>query len=215
IFTTAADGQTSVEIHVLQGERPMAPDNISVGRFTLDGIPPAPRGVPQVEVTFDLDADGILTVRAKDKGTNREQHITITGRSGLAEDEVQRLVREAEEHADEDRKRKEGVEAHNTAESTVFQAEKILKEHGEKVSEEIKSDVQSKIDALKDLLKDENIDSGALVSATTELQTSLQQIGQAMYAADQAAAGASAGAPGPDADGEDGDDTVEGEFREV
>jgi molecular chaperone DnaK len=215
IFTTAADGQTSVEIHVLQGERPMAPDNISVGRFTLDGIPPAPRGVPQVEVTFDLDADGILTVRAKDKGTNREQHITITGRSGLAEDEVNRLVREAEEHADEDRKRKEGVEAHNTAESTVFQAEKILKEHGEKVSDDIKSDVKSKIDALKGLLKDENIDPEALVSATTELQTSLQQIGQAMYEAEQSAAGASAGAASPDEEGDDGDDTVEGEFREV
>ncbi len=217
IFTTAADGQTSVEIHVLQGERPMASDNISVGRFTLDGIPPAQRGVPQVEVTFDIDADGILTVSAKDKGTNREQHITITGRSGLADDEVDRLMKEAEEHAEEDRKRKESVDARNSAESAAFQAEKILSEHGDKVEEDVKSEVQSHIDAVKDLLKDENADPEQLVSATTELQTSLQKIGEAMYAADQAA-GATGTADGDGeagADGEDADDTVEGEFREV
>ncbi len=218
IFTTAADGQTSVEIHVLQGERPMASDNISVGRFTLDGIPPAQRGVPQVEVTFDIDADGILTVSAKDKGTNREQHITITGRSGLADDEVERLMKEAEEHAEEDRKRKESVDARNSAESAVFQAEKILSEHGDKVSEDVKSEVQTKIDAVKALLADENADPDQLVSATTELQTSLQKIGEAMYAADQAAGapggnGAGAEDGGPETD--DSEDTVEGEFREV
>ncbi len=220
IFTTAADGQTSVEIHVLQGERPMASDNISVGRFTLDGIPPAQRGVPQVEVTFDIDADGILTVKAKDKGTNREQHITITGRSGLADDEVDRLMKEAEEHAEEDRKRKESIDARNAAESAVFQAEKILSEHGEKVSDEVKQDVQTHIDEVKKLLEDENADSEQLVTATTALQTSLQQIGEAMYAADQAAAG-TPGAPGANgadgeaAEGDDAEDTVEGEFREV
>lgn len=216
IFTTAADGQTSVEIHVLQGERPMAADNISVGRFTLDGIPPSPRGVPQVEVTFDIDADGILTVRAKDKGTNREQHITITGRSGLSDDEVERLMKEAEENAEEDRKRKEMVESRNTAESAAFQAEKILSEHGEKVDEDVKTEVQSKIDALRELLKDENADSDQLVSATTELQTSLQKIGEAMYSADQQAAGA-AGPEDETGEGssDEGDDTVEGEFREV
>ncbi len=216
VFTTAADGQTSVEIHVLQGERPMASDNISVGRFTLDGIPPAQRGVPQVEVTFDIDADGILTVSAKDKGTNREQHITITGRSGLADDEVERLMKEAEDHADEDRKRKESVDARNAAESAVFQAEKILGEHGDKVSEDVKSEVQSKIDAVKELLQNEDADPEQLVTATTELQTSLQKIGEAMYAADQAA-GAAGPAPDGDADGGDSedDDTVEGEFREV
>lgn len=218
IFTTAADGQTSVEIHVLQGERPMAPDNISVGRFTLDGIPPAQRGIPQIEVTFDLDADGILTVRAKDKGTSREQHITITGRSGLADDEIDRLMKEAEEHAEEDRTRKESVDARNAAESAVFQAEKILGEHGEKVSDEVKADVQTHIDAVKDLLKDESAQPDAIVAATTELQTSLQKIGEAMYAADQAA-GTAAGDAGDDeggADaGDDSEETVEGEFREV
>lgn len=218
IFTTAVDGQTSVEIHVLQGERPMSADNISVGRFTLDGLPPAPRGVPQVEVTFDLDADGILMVSAKDKGTNREQHITITGRSGLADSEVERLIKEAEEHSEEDRKRKEAIESRNTAESAAFQAEKILSEHGEKVSDDVKTDVQSKIDALRALLKDEGAEPTKLVSATTELQTSLQRIGEAMYAADQSA-GAAGAAAGAEGSGEDGpvedDDTVEGEFREV
>ena len=210
IFTTAADGQTSVEIHVLQGERPMANDNVSVGKFTLDGIPPAPRGVPQVEVTFDIDADGILTVAAKDKGTNREQHITITGRSGLAQNEVDRLVREAEEHAGEDRQRQEKVEARNHAESAAFQAEKLLGEHGDKVGEDVKSDIQTKIDAVRDLLKDENAETSALVTATTALQTSLQKIGEAMYAS-QGAGTADAGDGGPD----EGEDTVEGEFREV
>jgi molecular chaperone DnaK len=218
IFTTAADGQTSVEIHVLQGERPMAADNISVGRFTLDGLPPAPRGKPQIEVSFDLDADGILTVSAKDTGTNREQHITITGRSGLSDAEVDRLMKEAEDHAEEDRKRKESVEARNTAESAAFQAESLLSEHGDKVSEEIKADIQSKIDAVRELLKDENADAEQLVTATTELQTSLQQIGEAMYAADQAAGAAgAAGAPDGEAPAgdEEGEETVEGEFREV
>ncbi len=219
VFTTAADGQTSVEIHVLQGERPMAGDNISVGRFTLDGIPPAPRGVPQVEVSFDIDADGILTVSAKDKGSNKEQHITITGRAGLSDDEVERLMKEAEDHAEEDRGRKESVDARNSGDSAVFQAEKILGENTEKVSDEVKEDVQSKIDALKELLKDENADPDQLVSATTELQTSLQKIGEEIYAADQAAAAAGGEGPAGEGDAEgpadDADDTVEGEFREV
>jgi len=214
VFTTAADSQTSVEIHVLQGERPMASDNISVGKFTLDGIPPAPRGVPQVEVKFDIDADGILTVSATDKGTNREQHVTITGRSGLADDEVDRLIKEAEANADEDRERKESIEARNNAESAAFQAEKLLTEHGENVSEEVKSEVQQKIDALRELLKDENATASALVTATTELQTAVQKIGEAMYA--QGGAPGAEGPTGPEAEGgSDDDDTVEGEFREA
>lgn len=221
IFTTAADGQTSVEIHVLQGERPMSTDNISVGRFTLDGLPPAQRGIPQIEVTFDLDADGILTVGAKDKGTNREQHITITGRSGLADDEVERLMKEAEDHSDEDRKRKESVDSRNSADSAVFQAEKILGEHGDNVSDEVKEEVQSHIDAVKELLKDEAADPEQIVAATTELQTSMQKIGEAMYAAEQAAAaeGAAPSDSGDETDdaagGDDSEETVEGEFREV
>ena len=217
IFTTAADSQTSVEIHVLQGERQMAGDNISVGKFTLDGIPPAPRGIPQVEVTFDIDADGLLTVSAKDKGTNKEQHITITGRSGLAPDEVDRLVNEAAEHAEEDKARRETVEARNSAESGLFQAEKLLEEHSENVSDEIKSEVQGKIEELRELLKDENTETSALVEATTALQTSLQKIGEAVYS-QQAAAGAAPAGGDSDGAGEAGegdDDTVEGEFREV
>ncbi len=216
IFTTAADGQSSVEIHVLQGERPMAADNISVGRFTLDGIPPAPRGTPQIEVTFDLDADGILTVSAKDKGTDREQHITITGRSGLSDNEVERIMKEAEDHAEEDRKRKDSVDARNSAESAVFQAEKILEEHGDKVGDDVKADVQSHIDRVKDLLKDENADPDQLVQATTDLQTSLQKIGEAMYASGAGAASAADGfEEGGEGGSDDGEETVEGEFREV
>ena len=215
IFTTAADSQTSVEIHVLQGERQMAGDNISVGKFTLDGIPPAPRGIPQVEVTFDIDADGLLTVSAKDKGTNKEQHITITGRSGLAPDEVDRLVKEAAEHAEEDKARREAVEARNSAESGLFQAEKLLEEHSENVSDEIKSEVQGKIEELRELLKDENAETSALVEATTALQTSLQKIGEAVYSQQAAAGAAPAGGDGDSEAGEGGDDTVEGEFREV
>jgi molecular chaperone DnaK len=211
VFTTAADTQTSVEIHVLQGERQMASDNVSVGKFTLDGIPPAPRGVPQVEVTFDIDADGILTVSAKDKGTNKEQHITITGRSGLAQDEVERLVNEAEEHAAEDKDKREAIDARNAAESSAFQAEKLLEEHKESISDDVRSEIQGNIEAVRELIKDENAETSALVEATTALQTSLQKIGEAMYAG-QGAAGA---APDADEDGEGDEETVEGEFREV
>jgi molecular chaperone DnaK len=214
VFTTAADSQTSVEIHVLQGERPMSADNISVGRFTLDGIPPAPRGIPQIEVKFDIDADGILTVSARDKGTNREQHIAITGRSGLDDREVDRLIKEAQDHADEDRQRKDSIEARNHAESAAFQAEKVLKDYGDKVPEEVKTEVQAKVDALREVLKDKDADTETLVSATNELQTVVQKIGESMYS--QAGAGAAgAGPAGEEGGSDDDDDTVEGQFREV
>ncbi len=226
-FTTAADNQSSVEIHIVQGERDMAGDNTSIGRFTLDGVLPAPRGVPQIAVTFDIDADGILKVSAKDTGTGKEQHITITGRSGLSDDEVQRLLREAEENAEADRAKREGVETRNAGESAVFQAEKIIKDEGDKIPDQIKSEVETKIGIVKDLLADEAAETPVIASATEELQTALQAVGQAVYAANQAA-GDDADAPdgdtgegddeaGGDGDGPGGDDedTVEGEFREV
>ncbi len=217
-FTTAADNQNSVEIHVAQGEREMAADNVSIGRFMLDGILPAPRGMPQIEVTFDIDADGILTVSARDKATDKEQHITITGRSGMDQHEVDRLVREAEEHSQDDRARRESIETRNGAESAAYQAEKLVKDNEDKIPAELKTDIETNIKAVRDLLSDENAETSAIASAVTALQTSLQNVGQAVYAAEQQATTEGAAGEGPDngtSDGEDGDDTVEGKFREV
>jgi molecular chaperone DnaK len=214
-FTTAADNQSSVEIHIVQGEREMASDNTSIGRFNLDGILPAQRGVPQIEVTFDIDADGILKVSAKDKGTGKEQHITITGRSGLSDDEVDRLVKEAAENAEADKAKREAVETRNAAESAVFQAEKIIADDGDKIPDDIKSDVETKVQAVKDVLANESAELSEISAASEELQVALQAVGQAVYEANQAA-GEEGGDPA--ADGEapsDDDDTVEGEFREV
>jgi molecular chaperone DnaK len=179
VFSTAADNQTQVEINVLQGERPMASDNKSLGRFILDGIPPAPRGVPQVEVTFDIDASGILSVKAKDKATGKEQSIKITGSTGLSKDEVEKMTKEAEMHAKEDAEKKEKIEVRNTADSLIFTSEKSLKDAGDKVKPEIKKEVEDKITALKGVL-----DSGTkeeIETKTKELSDSLQKVGQAMY----------------------------------
>jgi molecular chaperone DnaK len=221
VFSTASDNQPSVEIHVLQGERPMANENKSLGRFILDGIPPAPRGVPQVEVTFDLDANGILSVSAKDMATQKEQKITITASSGLSKDEVERMVREAESHADEDRKRRDLIEARNMADSMAYQAEKTLRELDEQVPPEVKTEVESKVADVRSALESDDLDR--IKSSTEALSTSMQQIGQAMYAKQQA----DAGTRGPDVEGmsENGasepgtekadEGTVEGEFREV
>ncbi len=218
-FTTAADNQSSVEIHIVQGEREMAGDNTSIGRFNLDGILPSPRGVPQIAVTFDIDADGILKVSAKDQGTGKEQHITITGRSGLSDDEVERLLREAEENAESDKAKRETVEIRNAGESAVFQAEKILSDDNDKIPDDIKSDVEAKIGALKDILADQDADTSTIASATEELQTTLQAVGQAVYEASQAAGteeNESDEDDAPESGGDDADDdTVEGEFREV
>ena len=211
-FTTAADGQSSVEIHVLQGERPMALDNTSVGRFTLDGIAPAPRGVPQVEVSFDIDANGILTVRAKDQATQREQHITVTGRSGMSDDDIKAKVKEAEDNADSDRMRRETADARNLAESTAYQADKLIEEHGERLPEEIKSDIQSKTADVRAALGDENADSERLTATSNALQQAMMAAGQHIHAG--AAAGGGPGDPGPGPQS-GGDDTVEGQFREV
>jgi len=218
IFSTASDGQTSVEIHVLQGERPMATENKSIGRFILDGILPAPRGIPQIEVTFDIDANGILNVSAKDKGTGREQRITITASSGLSKDEVERMVREAEAHAEEDRRRREEIETRNQADSLAYQAEKLLREQGEKVPANLKTEIEGKVAAVRSALQSGDV--GQMRSAMNDLSTALQKVGQAVYGAAGAAGGPGAGpetggpSQGPQG-GQGPEGTVEGEFREV
>lgn len=194
IFSTASDNQPGVEIHVLQGERPMALDNKSLGKFTLDGIPPAPRGVPQIEVTFDIDANGILNVKALDKGTGKLQHITITGSSGLSDDEVDRMRKEAEKYAEEDKKRKEGVEVRNNAESLVFHSEKTLRDAGDKVSDSIKKPVQEKIDALKKILADKNASQDDIKKSYEDLSQEIQKIGTEIYKNAGAAGAGSTGA---------------------
>ena len=209
-FTTAADNQTSVEIHVLQGEREMASDNVSIGRFNLDGIAPAQRGVPQVEVTFDIDADGILKVSAKDKGTGKEQHITITGRSGLDETEIDKLVNEASEFAEEDKAKKEKVEARNNAESTIYAAEKLINENGDKIPEDKKSDINELKEKLSSLLSSEEENTEEIVNTTNELQSKMQEAGQGIYSEAQADQSDS----DDDSKGDDSD-TIEGEYKEV
>ena len=187
VFSTAADNQPSVEIHIVQGERPMAADNKSLGRFVLDGIPPAPRGVPQIEVSFDLDANGILNVKAVDKATNKEQKITLTGSSGLTDEEIEKMKEEAEKFAEEDKKKKEHVEIKNNAESLVFQTEKTLKDAGEKVTDDIKKPIEEKVQKLKDLLAAEEFDAESAKQATEELSQEIQKIGAAMYQQDSPA----------------------------
>lgn len=178
-FSTAADNQTSVEVHVLQGERPMAADNKSLGRFILDGVPPAPRGVPQIEVSFDIDANGILNVHAKDKASGKEQKITITGSTGLSKDEAEKMAQEAEKFAEEDAKKKELIEVRNIADSLVYTAEKSIKDAGDKLADEVKKEVEEKIAAVKEAITKDNADD--IKKATDELGQSLQKIGEAMY----------------------------------
>ena len=220
-FTTAADGQTSVEVHVLQGERSMAAENKTIGRFMLDGILTAPRGTPQVEVTFDINADGILDVSAKDKGTGKEQRITITASSGLSKDEIDGMVKDAEAHADEDVQRREEVETRNVAENAAYSAEKLLKDHEEKVPADLKEEIEGKIEAVRTALKAEDV--GEIKSALEALQEAIQRVGQLVYS--QAGGGDDAppeGGEPPEGDGEgegkdddESEDTVEGEYREV
>ena len=209
IYSTASDNQTSVEIHVVQGERPMASENKSLGRFILDGIPPAPRGVPQIEVTFDIDANGILNVSAKDKATGREQKITIQASSGLSKEEIERMVKEAEMHAAEDERRKQEAEARNTADTAAYQAEKMLRDLGDKVPADIKNEVEGKIAAVRSALQGQDVQY--IRQTTDELNLSLQKIGQYMYGQQggQTPPGGQQGGKGPD------EGTVEGEFREV
>ena len=218
IFSTASDGQTSVDIHVLQGERPMAADNKSLGRFILDGIPPAPRGVPQIEVSFDLDANGILNVKARDKATGKEQKITITASSGLSKEEVEKMKKEAEIHAEDDKKKKEQVEAKNHAEAVIFQTEKLLKESGDKMKPEDKQELEDKLASLRKVKG-----TGTPEELTKEMEALsqvAQKIGAAMYSASATPPAGEAGAEGQQASGEskpedkkDGE-PVEGEFEE-
>ncbi|MHB1522381.1 MAG: molecular chaperone DnaK [Candidatus Dormibacteria bacterium] len=221
VFSTAADNQPSVEIVVLQGERPMARDNRTLGRFMLDGIPPAPRGLPQIEVTFDIDANGILNVTAKDRGTGREQKVTITGSTTLQREEVERMVKEAEAHADEDRRRAEEVVLKNRCETLIYQAEKTLREHGEKVSSEIRDDVNQKVEALKSAVAANN--AVDMQSREQELTQALQKIGEAIYSQGTPGSAPDGAAPAEDippagaaggAGGGDGD-VVDAEFKEV
>ncbi len=211
-FTTAADNQPSVEIHVVQGERSMASENKSIGRFVLDGILPAPRGMPQIEVTFDIDANGILNVSAMDKGTGKEQRITITASSGISQSEIEQMVRDAEMHAEEDRRRREETQTRNNAENMAYSAEKMLQDNADKIPAELKTEVEGKIAAVRSALSGGDI--AAITAASNELQEAMQRVGQAVYAQPGAGAadadgGASPGGAAPD------DDSVEGEFREV
>jgi molecular chaperone DnaK len=214
IFTTASDNQTQVEIHVVQGERPMAADNKTLGRFILDGIPPAPRGVPKIEVTFDIDANGILNVSARDLATGREQKITITASSGLTEEEIRRMIREAEEHAEEDRRRREAIEFRNQAEALVYQAEKTLNEYSDRVPSDLKLTLESKIAAVKEILERDPENVQRLRPAYDELARTLSQVGARMY--EQAGASSETGPDGSASQAGAGtEETVEGEYREV
>jgi len=222
IFSTASDSQPQVEIHVLQGERPMAGDNKSLGRFILDGIPPAPRGIPQIEVTFDIDANGILKVTAQDKATQRSQHITITASSGLSETEVERMRKDAESHAEEDRKRKELIEARNSADNAVYTAEKALRDMGEKVPADVKTQVEEQVTKVRGVMN--NDDAAVIRHETEELFRVVQQIGTAAYQQEApggaAPGGESGGSEGGDSGsgpgpGSDGEEVVDGEFRNV
>ena len=210
VFSTASDNQSEVEIHVVQGERPMAADNKSLGKFSLDGIPPAPRGIPQVEVTFDIDADGILKVNATDKATGHSQHITVTASSGLDEEEVDRMRKEAEKYAEHDRQRRKLAEAINAADNAIYAAEKALRETGDKVSVEMQSVVQTKIQAARLAMEGDDIET--LKSATNDLLEGIQQLGTKIHKqTTDSLGGAGSGSQSQPPD----DDIVDGEFKDT
>jgi molecular chaperone DnaK len=213
-YSTAADSQTAVDIHVLQGEREMAGDNMSLGRFRLDGIPPAPRGIPQVEVTFDIDANGILNVTAKDKATGKEQKVTITASTNLNKADIDRMVQESKQHESEDKKRRELIDARNTADNLVYQLEKTLRELGEKVPADERSKIEAKISNLKQVAQADDLN--AIKSATDDAQNAFHALSQQLYAqAQPQPEGQGPAADGPSAQpgGADGD-VVEGEVKE-
>jgi molecular chaperone DnaK len=225
VFSTASDNQSQVEIHVLQGERDFATDNKTLGRFILDGIPPAPRGIPQIEVTFDIDANGILDVKAKDRATGKEQQVRITASSMLSKDDVDQMVRDAESHADEDKQRREEVELRNQAEQLTYQAERTLKDLGDKVSSEDRSELESQVSALREALKGDDVE--LIQAGMNKIVETLSKVSTAAYQAAGAEAGE--GTDGTEGSGssEDsgssesgngeaaGEETVEGEFKEV
>ncbi|GAB2742680.1 molecular chaperone DnaK [Nocardioides pakistanensis] len=209
VFTTADDNQPSVQIQVYQGERQMAAQNQPLGNFELTGLPPAPRGVPQIEVTFDIDANGIVHVSAKDRGTGREQSMTITGGSALSKEDIDKMIKDAEQYAEEDRKRREAVEARNQADSLVYTTEKFLSENAEKIPGDVKTEVEADVEALKKLLEDENADKDELAAATSKLGESSQKMGAAMYAAGESEAAAAGGTTGT---GDSDEDVVDAEI---
>ena len=214
IFSTAADNQPSVDVHVTQGEREMATDNKSLGRFILDGVPPAPRGVPQIEVTFDIDANGILNVTAKDKGTGKEQSITIQGASGMSEEEIEKMKKDAEVHAEDDKKKKDVIETRNKADAMVFQLEKMMRDNDAKIPDDLKKPVNEKINALKELLKDEKADTEAIKKATEELEQESQKIGEHIYKEAGAQESADEGVKVTDNNEEKKEEVEEGEVVE-
>ncbi len=207
VFSTATDNQTSVEIHIVQGERPMASDNKSLGRFILDGIPPAHRGMPQIEVTFDIDANGILNVKAQDKASGKVQSIRIEASSGLKDEDIKKMQQDAEIHAEEDKKKKELVEIKNTAEMIIYTAEKSVKENEAKIPEDVKKSVNDKVAALR-AVKD-GTDEGAIKKATEELSNEMSKIGEAM-----AKAAPAEGQAGPSAPEEQPSEVHDAEFKE-
>jgi len=217
VFSTASDNQTQVEIHVLQGERPMAADNKSLGQFILDGIPPAPRGIPQIEVTFDIDANGILKVTAADKATGRSQHITITASSGLSDSEVEQMKKDAEAHAEEDIKRKELIEARNHGDNTAYAAEKALKEFGDKVPEDVRADIETKAAEVRKAVEGEDVE--AMKAATETLGEAIQKIGATVYEGQEVGNGTSETEADPSSEesGEapqNGEEVIDGEVTE-
>jgi molecular chaperone DnaK len=221
IFTTAADNQTSVDIHALQGERDMAGDNKTIGRFRLDGIPPAPRGIPQIEVTFDIDANGIVNVSAKDTATGKEQKITITATSHLSDEEIEKMVKEADEHAEEDRKKRGLVDARNNADNLIYSTEKLIKDVGSKVPEDMKKKIEEQVEVLKKTREKDNADE--IRKEIEKLQTLQNELSQKLYAQAGAGAGASGGGPGPGAgeaggqqqgsEKKDDEDVIDAEFE--
>lgn len=212
VFSTAGDNQTQVEIHVLQGERPMAADNKSLGKFILDGIPPAPRGMPQIEVTFDVDANGILKVSAQDKATGRSQHITITASSGLSDSEVEQMRKDAEAHAEEDKKRKELIEVKNNADNTAYAAEKALREFGDKVPADVRSDIESKVAEVKSVAQTDDVEK--IKSVTEVLGQAIQKIGASVYEQNQAAGQSEADSSSSESTSNENPDVVDGEVKE-
>jgi molecular chaperone DnaK len=225
VFTTAADNQPSVSIHVLQGERPMAGDNMTLGRFELTGIPPAPRGVPQVEVTFDIDANGIVNVSAKDMGTGKEQSIRITASSGLSEDEIEKLVKDAEAHADEDKKKQQLIEVRNQADTLIYTTEKSIRDLGDKLDATLRGEIESKIENLKTVMDSDDAD--AIKQATEDLSQASHKLAEQLYAqktegGDGQGPGAEyAGQPGGEQPqggqqaGQDDEDVVDADYTEV